>query len=205
MIAAFLEHTDCSVVGEPAGAALNHFGDATQIDLPRTGLALHMSTLWHQLGRSSDRLPFIAVDAPAPFSFADYAAGRDPAVDGILQGREMRAVGIIADADGASAAWKAYSDRKRSYPEARAWLGPREVELAHMSWRLHNRGRTADALELFRLRADAFPNSAKAWYELGNVQLEAGQKAAGLESYRRSILLDPTNVDNGEERQALVK
>lgn len=204
MADAFMEHTDASIVGEPAGAGLNHFGDATNIGLPATGLSLHMSTLWHQLGRSSDRLPVITVDAAAEFSFAEYAAGADPAVDAILAGKEMRSIGIIALAKGAAAAWRVYQERKGGGATPR-WVEPREVELARMAWRLYNLGRKDDARELFRLRAEAFPNSAKAWYELGNVQLGADQKAAALESYRRSLAIDPNNVDNADARATLAK
>jgi cytochrome c-type biogenesis protein CcmH/NrfG len=52
---------------------------------------------------------------------------------------------------------------------------------------------------------DAYPNSAKAWYELGSAQIEAGQKPTGLQSYQRSLELDPHNVDNAEERSVIAK
>jgi len=36
----------------------------------------------------------------APFSFSDYAAGRDPAIDSIMGGKEMRSIPLIALNDG---------------------------------------------------------------------------------------------------------
>jgi hypothetical protein len=204
IIDAFLDNTDVSLVGEPAGAGLNCFGDATEIPLPDTGLLLHMSTVRHQLGSSSDRQSTITVDARATFASSEYAAGTDPAVDAIAAGQEMRAVGIIALVDGAVAARKVYDERKKS-ARGDPSVQPREAELQRVAWRLQDAGRKAEALALFALRVDAYPNSAKAWYELGSAQIEAGQKPIGLQSYQRSLELDPHNVDNAEERSVIAK
>ncbi|HVT41048.1 MAG TPA: hypothetical protein VHE78_18575, partial [Gemmatimonadaceae bacterium] len=86
----FLDYTQVTLVGEPPGAARNAFGDAMTFEYPRTGLHLRVSTVRHQGLASTDLSEIIPVDVPARFSFADYAAGRDPAVDPILRGDEMR-------------------------------------------------------------------------------------------------------------------
>ena len=85
----FIKHTSATLIGEPAGAALNSFGDPIKRKYSRTGLLLKVSTLRHRLGESSDIREFIAVDVPASFSFNEYVNGRDPAVDAILRGDEI--------------------------------------------------------------------------------------------------------------------
>jgi hypothetical protein len=68
------------------------------IRTPKVGLQLEVSALWHQLEDAGyDIMP---VDVPAPFSFADYQAGLDPAVDSILRGDEMRSIALIALEEG---------------------------------------------------------------------------------------------------------
>src|SRR5262249_21691178 len=70
-LADFKRFTNVSIVGEPAGAGWNAFGDADigSFDFPRTGMHMFVSALWHQLAASDYPSPFTPVDAPAPFSF----------------------------------------------------------------------------------------------------------------------------------------
>ena len=75
IIDAFKDHTNISIVGEPAGASFISYGDATQRPYPEIGVNLYVSTLRHQLGESNDLRSFIPVDTPAPFSFSDYKKG----------------------------------------------------------------------------------------------------------------------------------
>ena len=55
----FIKHTSATLIGEPAGAALNSFGDPIKRKYSRTGLLLKVSTLRHQLGESSDIREFM--------------------------------------------------------------------------------------------------------------------------------------------------
>ena len=107
LLNAFLQNTQFTVVGEPSGAALNSYGDAVSRSYSRSGIHMNVSTKWNQLGSSDDLREFVSVDIPAPFSFADYAAGHDPAIDPVLRGEEMRTLPVIAATDGGSAARKA--------------------------------------------------------------------------------------------------
>jgi hypothetical protein len=202
-VAAFIDHTRVSIIGEPAGAALDHFGDATTIELPSTGLELEVSTLWHQLEDAGARYAIMPVDVPAPFSFIDYTAGRDPAVDSILRGVEMRSIALIAMEEGGVAARGAYYQRVEHFSRYRDWMKPREVDLLHAVWRLEEAGRTGDAKELALLMTELYPDSATAWSELGKSQLQSGQTEASMTSYQRALGIDPNNLDNVEQRQAL--
>ena len=111
----FIEFLPLTVVGEPSAAGLNHFGDPTNRTYARTGLRLSVSTLRHQLAESSDLSEFVPVDVPAQFTFADFSAGRDPAVDPIIRGDEMRSIPVIARTDGGAAARRAYEARRRAF------------------------------------------------------------------------------------------
>ena len=92
-------------------------------------MRLSVSTVWHQGSQSSDLNNFVPVGVPAVFSFADFNAGRDPAVDRILRGDEMRSISVIARRDGGAAARKAYEDRKARYSSLAWWQPPTEFEM----------------------------------------------------------------------------
>jgi hypothetical protein len=77
-------------VGEPTGAAFNSYGDPRPFEYGGAGVAADISTLRHQLGASNDLDDFIPVDVPPRMSFSDYVNGRDPVMDPLLHGDEMR-------------------------------------------------------------------------------------------------------------------
>jgi hypothetical protein len=76
--------TPALFVGEPTAAGPNHFGDAVEITLPKTGWLVRVSSLHWQESDPRDRRRWIAPDLPAPMTMADYAAGRDPVLAAAL-------------------------------------------------------------------------------------------------------------------------
>lgn len=203
LVAAFVDHTSCTFVGEPAGGALDHYGDATQILLPQIGAQLGVSTLFHQLQDQGQRYDIMPVDVAAPFSFADYAAGRDPAIDPILAGAEMRSVPLIAIAENGAAARRAFDARNTQFAAHREWMALREFDLVRAIWRLSDLNRRADAVELAQIMVELRPNSARAHSLLGDNLIATDQREAGWAAYRRALQLDPTNLDNISQRRAI--
>jgi len=83
-LAADLEReTHALFVGEPTGAAPNSPGDPAHVTLPASGLVIRISTVFWQGSDPRDPRPFIAADLPAPETWADWLAHRDPALAAI--------------------------------------------------------------------------------------------------------------------------
>ena len=71
------------VVGEPTGGAPNMFGDGRRIELPASGLTVSIATRsWTP--NPADTGLTIEPDLAVPVRWADFAAGRDPALDAAL-------------------------------------------------------------------------------------------------------------------------
>jgi acetyl esterase/lipase len=68
-----------------------------------------------------------------------------------------------------------------------------ESTLNSAGYSLLARGRTADALEAFRLNAEAYPSSANVWDSLGETYLALKDTAKATEYYRKVIDLTPTD------------
>lgn len=193
-IGEFIEHVPFTSIGEPTGAALNHFGDPTIRPLARTGLKLHVSTLIHQKSDYDDLRKFVPVAVPARFSFADYIAGRDPAVDSILAGEEMRSIPVIATQEGGARAREVYLERKENYGNLGWWQPPTEFELRVVCDTLAEAGRMEDALETCRLTTEIHPTIWNSWYNLAGIQRKIeGLGEKGLESYRCVVEIEPNN------------
>ncbi len=194
VLRALVENVPLSLVGEPTGSAFNHYGDAVLRKYPLTGLRVHVSTLRHQLSNSNDQSEFVAVDVPAPFSFADYAGGRDPAVDPILRGEEMRSLPVIALADGGAAVRKAFEDRRSRFAAFRQ-VPPREIDLRKACNQLLEQKRVSDAVETCKLNAEIHPDIWNVWLNLGIAQRRAGLAVEQLQSFRRVLEIDPNNFN----------
>ncbi|MGH3132991.1 MAG: hypothetical protein ACRDNY_04485 [Gaiellaceae bacterium] len=81
-----LERTTGAVfVGEPAGTSPNEYGDADPFRLPHSGLVVGISTRYHEKSEPDDARLTIEPDLPVPLSSEEYFAGRDPALDAILE------------------------------------------------------------------------------------------------------------------------
>ena len=192
-LAEVVKFVPVSIVGEPTAAALNHFGDPTSRTYPRTGLKLSVSTLWHQKSSSDDLREFFPVDVPAVFSFADFTEGRDPAVDAIIRGDEMRSLPMIARRDGGDAARKAYEDRRKRFGSIAWWGPPTEFEMRQACDQLQREKRFQEAVATCRLTADIHPTIWNVWYNLGAAQRAAGLMKERLASYRCVVAIAPDN------------
>ncbi len=79
----FGRFTKAIFVGEPTGGKPNAPGDETVFTLPYSGIAVNLSDRYWQGSWPDDFSDFRAPDIYVPETFADYAAGRDAAMDAI--------------------------------------------------------------------------------------------------------------------------
>ncbi|MBI2680939.1 MAG: hypothetical protein HYX25_08040 [Candidatus Solibacter usitatus] len=72
------------LVGAPTGSGPNHFGDSRTLVLPRTRIAIQLSTRWHQFGDPDDvrtaHEPHVAVRVTS----REYFSGRDAVLEAAL-------------------------------------------------------------------------------------------------------------------------
>jgi hypothetical protein len=195
-----------TLIGEPPGSPLNTFGDTNAFYFKKVGIRLYVSYERHEQGKSTDLSEYIPIDVPAPFSFADYAAGRDPAVDPILAGREMRGIPVIALESGAAAARKAYRERLPKFSRYKWWRRPTEPAMRQIMFVLRDHGEMDRAIAVGRLDAEINPSEWRSWYNLGDLQFAAGWKKDALDSYRRCLALnDPTNFNKSQLERRVAK
>ena len=70
--------TSARFVGEPAGGAPSQWGDSIAITLERTGLTVHVATVYWEFGPPGDTRQETPVDVRVEPTAADFFAGRDP-------------------------------------------------------------------------------------------------------------------------------
>jgi Flp pilus assembly protein TadD len=109
------------------------------------------------------------------------------------------ALRIALEDRGYAAAGAAAAEIARRDPSLR-W---NESELNDWGYRLLSTGRSAEALEVLKLVANLFPQSANAHDSLAEALAANGDVAEALAHYRRSLELDPGNANAARQIQRL--
>ncbi|MCK4775341.1 MAG: tetratricopeptide repeat protein, partial [Candidatus Krumholzibacteria bacterium] len=85
MFAAMLDNnTRAILVGEPSSQGVKFYGSPQVMSLPNSGMEFMVSSNLAQVSLDCDRRDRIAPDIRTFYTWADYAAGRDPAMEAIL-------------------------------------------------------------------------------------------------------------------------
>jgi hypothetical protein len=185
--------TDAVLIGEPASSKPNSYGDSYRNILPNSGLTVRTSIRWHQIGHTGNR-PWTPIDIATPYRFADYAAGRDPALEAALSYTPRPSLADLALAaakmsggDGLRQAFEAYrSDPINRYAD----LQPAVIGAG---LRLHAEKRTSQAVELLAAASAWYPKNAD--YALVEAQFAglAGDRETARRAAMRTLALDPDN------------
>jgi CubicO group peptidase (beta-lactamase class C family) len=73
-----------------------------------------------------------------------------------------------------------------------------ENQVNALGYRLLAKKRNKEAIEMFKMNVEDYPNSANAYDSLGEGYLEYGDKKGAIKNYKKSLELDPTN-ENARE------
>ena len=70
-----------------------------------------------------------------------------------------------------------------------------EGEINSLGYRLLNRRRVPEAIEILKLNVEAYPNSANAYDSLGEAYMISGNTPQAIQNYEKSLSLDPANTN----------
>ena len=185
--------TDAVFIGEPASSKPNAYGDAYRTPLPNSGISVRTSIYWHQLAGQS-AAPWTAIDVATPYTFGDYVAGRDPALEAALSYKP-----------GPSLAERLLDAVKHRGPE-----GVRDVVQAYQAdvvnryqhldsvlvdaaLTLESAGKAEAAYVLAEIVAQAFPTNPDAWIVLAFFAEQTKRPEVALRAGKRTLELDPNH------------
>jgi tetratricopeptide (TPR) repeat protein len=179
-------------IGEPASSKPSSYGDAYRKLMPNSGIAVRSSIVWWQEGQNFD--PWTPIDIATPYRFADYEAGRDPALEAALAWTPRPPLHerllAHAKAGGAEAVIAGYEAYRADPVNRYANVAGRTTGAAE---HLLNSGEVPAALALARRAAADFREKLDAHMILAFVAERAGDKALALGAARRALEIDPNN------------
>jgi tetratricopeptide (TPR) repeat protein len=151
-------------------------------------------TMYRMLGVINDTLATIEPSGPKPVNMWCHTCHRGRPRPTTLD----EELAEVHEAEGIDATLAAYRElRERFYGRGAFDFG--EGSLNTLGYALLGDERFADAVAIFQLNAEQFPESANVWDSLGEGYLAAGEKERAIESYERSLELDPDNR-NAQEK-----
>jgi tetratricopeptide (TPR) repeat protein len=198
------KYTKAIFVGEPTAGHPNHYGDARSMILPNSKLELYVSTLYWQDVDPRDARQWTAPEIAADLTSQDYRAGRDPAFQAILDYTPGASLGEMIEAAAARkdiadfvGKYKAYKrDSKHKFVDT-------EAVMNRFGYTLLQAKRVAEAIEIFQLNVEAYPNSPNGYDSLGDALTAAGRKEEAIKSYEKALSLDPNFASSLEALRKL--
>lgn len=91
---------------------------------------------------------------------------------------------------GFDAAWQRYAELKALYPESNI---TRESFLNSFGYTLLRKNQTENAIKVFKLNVELFPDSFNVYDSLGEAYMKAGNNEMAISNYLRSLKLNPEN------------
>ncbi|MEO6392571.1 MAG: tetratricopeptide repeat protein [Pyrinomonadaceae bacterium] len=182
-------YTNTIFVGEPTGARVHFYGDHEIIGLPNSGVFVAVASRWWQTMNPTDNRPWIAPNVVTPLRSVDYLNNIDPALNAILNYRSNFALlepGLAAG--DLPQVLKQYRDFKAS-PKTSPINTANEINT--LGYRLIGAGKLDQAVEIFKLNVESYPDSANGYDSLGDAYLAMGNKELAIKSFRRALELNP--------------
>jgi CubicO group peptidase (beta-lactamase class C family) len=92
---------------------------------------------------------------------------------------------------GIEAALKQYRDLKRQQPDEYDWSEP---ELNILGYQLLGMNKVKEAIEVFKLNVEVYPQASNTYDSLGEAYLKNGEKELAIKNYAKSLELNPKNT-----------
>jgi tetratricopeptide (TPR) repeat protein len=193
-------NTQTLFVGEPTGARPNSYGDNAPLILPNSRIAVRLSTLWWQDMDPRDSREHQAPDLAADLTIADYRAGRDPALE-VIKSYDPRQSPLQAIRSAVSrrdwAAAKTAVSAQLTNPLYR--YASIERSLNGLGYELLGKKSFDEAIEVFKLTVEGYPDSWNAYDSLGEAyerrrDVGKGDLRLAEQNYQKSLRLNPHNA-----------
>jgi tetratricopeptide (TPR) repeat protein len=192
LVSALERWSETIFVGEPTGNVPSQYGDSRRYLLPHSGLTVRLSSVYWRDAEVDERRPWVAPDIATPLAWADYAAGRDPALEAALA-YEAPASLIDQLKDkykwGGMRAAASHYYKHRNSPITAA-VRTDDTLLAMADFLLAQKD-ADNAVEILRRAVAEYPDSAPCLLALGRRLVERGDGQGALGPLKKALALKP--------------
>lgn len=207
MLANDLEYyTNTLFVGEPSGSSPSAYGDSRKMQLPNSKLTIRVSTIYWRDWDGDEKRPWTAPDIPVGYTSRDYLAGRDPALEAVLQMPQNNTIAnvmqqVYENAGFRSATWVYF----RAVQDARA--DSEAVNQAEKSFGeyLLQANKSPDAIAWYSHISSRYKEEAWPLVGLAKAHLLSEERQKAVAMLEKAIQLQPADKQAKELLSAIKK
>ncbi|CAN5543247.1 hypothetical protein BH10ACI1_BH10ACI1_06010 [soil metagenome] len=200
------KYTNAIFVGEPTASHVNMYGDAARFTLPNSKLTGQASTLWWQNMSERDTRKWTAPEIAAELTFADYANNIDAAMKAVIEYKPQKSLREIATELLQANDLKSFKAKVIEYKNnpINAYLNF-ESEINTIGYRLLGMKKNDEAVEIFKLNVELYPESFNVYDSLAEGYMNQGNKELAIKFYKKSLEINPNNTNAIGQIEALEK
>ena len=202
-------YTNAIFVGEPTSENINFYGDNQLVQLPNTKLNTYLSFAWWQDKPQWEGGPWTAPHLAVDMSFDQYVNNEDPVLAAALEFDDknfvLNPMQHFTDLFMAGNVEQLEADAVRMIQDPKYRFFDFEAEFNNVGYRLLEGSRFEDAIYVFTMNSQMFPDSANVWDSLAEGYWKAGDLAKAEEYYNKAIQLDPNGRIGMNARSMLKK
>lgn len=200
-------YTNAVFVGEPTGENINFYGDNRPVTLPNTGINAYLSFAWWQDKPQWENGPWMAPHLATGMTFEQYRSNQDPALEAALQFSDSTF--IMDPMDHLTALFTTGRVAEVKSEAARMIADPNyqffdfESELDKVGSNLLKSNRLEEAMFVYSMTSEFFPESSRIWMNFGAVHEKLGDSKSAVLAYEKAVELDPSGESGKEAAKRL--
>ncbi len=202
-------YTNAIFIGEPTSENINFYGDNNRVELPNSKIPAYLSFAWWQDKPQWEGGDWLAPHVAVEMGSEDYMLNRDPVLEEALS---MDATDFVLNPmDHMTELFLAGNFEQLKIDAAKMIKNPKyrffefESEFNKTGYLLLGRGQFKDAIFVFQMNTELFPDSANAWDSLAEGYLKASDEVKAIEYYNKAIQMDPNGPTGKNAREMLRK
>ncbi|MBT8177614.1 MAG: tetratricopeptide repeat protein [Eudoraea sp.] len=188
-------YTNAVFVGEPTAENINFYGDNRPVQLPNSKMNAYLSFAWWQDKPQWENADWTAPHIAVDMSFEQYRNNEDPvlqtAMDFSNENFVLDPMNYYRDLFTAGKIEELQSEVTRMIQDPSYRFFDFEGEFNKAGYDLLSGKRYEDAIFVFTMTAELFPDSANAWDSLAEAYWKSGAVDKAKEYYKKALSLDP--------------
>ncbi|MBT8321241.1 MAG: hypothetical protein KJO90_06180, partial [Eudoraea sp.] len=187
----FSNYTNAVFVGEPTGENINFFGDNRPVQLPNTQINAYLSFAWWQDKPQWENADYTSPHIAIDMSFEEYRNNEDPVLEAALNFTDETFVHdpmkYFRDLFTSGKMELLQTEVARMMQDPAYRFFDFEDEFNKAGYDLLQAKRFEDAIYVFTMTAQVFPESANAWDSLAEAYWKSGAIEKAKEYYNKAI------------------
>lgn len=202
-------YTNAIFIGEPTGENINFFGDNNRVELPNIGGPVYLSFAWWQDKPAWENDQWLSPHVGVELSSEDFKAGRDPVLETALSFEDgdfiLDPMQHLTDLFMQGNVEQLQKDATLIAKDPRYRFFDFEGQFSRAGERILNYNQVKEAIFVFKMITDLFPESGKAWNNLANALFVSGELDQAVSIYKKVIDMDTNGKEGQKAKEALEK